>query len=199
MNVKGNENRSVRETKMRIQQTFLQLMQKKPYTKISIREISEQANINRSTFYLHYQDVYDLMEQIEDELLCKMKEALRKISRENYVPGKHPQHTGVFQVMMENYDLCRILMSDNGDISFVYRFSKVVDDTMHACWSAYLADKKKVKNLDMYVSYVTHGMVGIYLDQLRSRKKWTAEEMGYFAGEVTNWIDETFVKYVDKD
>lgn len=45
-------------------QSLSRLMQTKPVQNITVREITEHADINRSTFYLHYQDVYDLVTQI---------------------------------------------------------------------------------------------------------------------------------------
>ena len=54
-------NRNARRTRALVEGAFLELMKEKPYTKISVREITEKADINRSTFYLHYQDIYDLL------------------------------------------------------------------------------------------------------------------------------------------
>ncbi len=45
------------------------LYAQKPIEKISIKEITELAGYNRGTFYLYYNDVYDLLHQIEEEIL----------------------------------------------------------------------------------------------------------------------------------
>ena len=58
-NEKGD--RRVRYTKMVIRESFLDLLQTKDISQISIKEICEKADINRATFYSHYQDPYDLM------------------------------------------------------------------------------------------------------------------------------------------
>ena len=50
-----------------IQNVFLELLKEKPVAKITVKEICGHAEINRSTFYKHYQDVYDLMEKLENE------------------------------------------------------------------------------------------------------------------------------------
>ena len=59
----------VKYTRMVIQQTFLELLQKKPISKITVTEICEIAGINRATFYKHYMDPYDLLEQFENEAI----------------------------------------------------------------------------------------------------------------------------------
>lgn len=49
-----------------LQEAFLELLKVKSVNRISIRDLTERAGINRCTFYHHYQDIYDLLEQIED-------------------------------------------------------------------------------------------------------------------------------------
>ncbi len=60
----------VERTKKNIKNAFLELRSKKPLEKITIKELSELAVINRATFYTHYQDIYDLSEHIEDEIVA---------------------------------------------------------------------------------------------------------------------------------
>lgn len=45
-----------KKTKEKIELTYLKLLQQKPFTKISIRDLTEEASISRWTFYLHYKD-----------------------------------------------------------------------------------------------------------------------------------------------
>lgn len=54
-------------TKRSIRQAFLQLIQQKPVSKITVTEIARQASINKGTFYLHYEDIYDLYISILEE------------------------------------------------------------------------------------------------------------------------------------
>lgn len=59
----------VRYTEMIIKKAFLEFLQQKPMSKITVREICEKAEINRSTFYKHYLDCYDLMDKLKEEAL----------------------------------------------------------------------------------------------------------------------------------
>lgn len=63
MNIKNNVN--TLKTKEKIESSFLTLLQSKEFEKITVKNICESSQINRSTFYFHYKDIYDLMEQIE--------------------------------------------------------------------------------------------------------------------------------------
>ncbi len=59
----------VKKTKSAIINSFLQLRSKKPLERISVKELSDLAEINKATFYLHYKDIYDLSESLENELI----------------------------------------------------------------------------------------------------------------------------------
>ena len=74
MNVKNN--RLNRETNERIIRTVYDLMTRehRPIGKITVREICEQAQIHRSTFYAHYRDVYDLVEKVEQNMSRQLTE-----------------------------------------------------------------------------------------------------------------------------
>lgn len=58
-----------RKTEKQIEDSLLQLMKEQTFETISIRQLIDLAEVNRSTFYRHYLDKYDLLEKIEDRLL----------------------------------------------------------------------------------------------------------------------------------
>ncbi|KJQ58409.1 TetR/AcrR family transcriptional regulator [Streptococcus gordonii] len=58
-----------RKTEKQIEDSLLQLMKEQTFETISIRQLIDLAEVNRSTFYRHYLDKYDLLEKIENRLL----------------------------------------------------------------------------------------------------------------------------------
>ena len=60
--------RRVKKTKRQLRQALMHLMTEKPSRSISVRELADRADINRGTFYIHYKDVGDLLQQLEDEM-----------------------------------------------------------------------------------------------------------------------------------
>ncbi len=59
----------IERTKRNIINAFIALRANKPIEKITIKELAEFAVINKATFYLHYKDIYDLSDQLENEIL----------------------------------------------------------------------------------------------------------------------------------
>ena len=74
------ENRRVLMTKKLLKESVFELMEEKPLNKITIKEICENADVNRTTFYKYYGDQYALVKEAEDELLDKTAEFLRNLS-----------------------------------------------------------------------------------------------------------------------
>lgn len=59
----------IERTKHSIKDAFLKLRAEKPLEKIKVKELAELAYINKATFYSHYKDIYDLSEQLENEIV----------------------------------------------------------------------------------------------------------------------------------
>lgn len=59
------EDRRVRKTKKAIHEVFCELTKEKKLNEITIKELCARADINKSTFYLHYRDIYDLASSIQ--------------------------------------------------------------------------------------------------------------------------------------
>lgn len=68
-----NESEQVRKTKNKIKKAFLELYETKGIEKISIKEITDLAGVNRGTFYVYYMDIYDLLEKVETEAFELLK------------------------------------------------------------------------------------------------------------------------------
>lgn len=62
----------IKKTKRAIRNAFYELIKEKPLEKITVREIAERAEINKTTFYAHYETVYDLVDQLEQEAVAEV-------------------------------------------------------------------------------------------------------------------------------
>ena len=66
------EDRRVRRTKKLLTQALTELLQKKQINEITVKELTDLADMNRGTFYLYYRDIFDMLEKIEAELFQKL-------------------------------------------------------------------------------------------------------------------------------
>lgn len=66
----------IQKSKKSIINAFIGLRSQKPLERITVTELCRQAEINKSTFYSHYQDIYDLSDQLEDEVVDGILQSL---------------------------------------------------------------------------------------------------------------------------
>ncbi len=124
-------------------------MREKPISKITPTELCRRADINRNTFYTHYQSAEDLLRGIEDELYGKLRGALEQLGCGLSIRALITQ---VCVTIRENYDLCSILLSENGDLCFLERLISLAHDQTMLVWqdSGIRADALLLETLYTY-------------------------------------------------
>lgn len=116
--MEGKTDRRVKYTKMMIKDALVELMQEQHISGISVKSICDLADINRSTFYAHYNDQYDLLHQIEQEVLDKLKLDLKKQDYIDNKPVSAQVLTRILEYARENAKLFKALLSENCDFAF---------------------------------------------------------------------------------
>ena len=111
----------VRYTRMIIQTAFLELLQQKPVNKITVREICEKAEINRSTFYKHYLDCYDLLDNLKEDAAVQLEEKLSTIEAD----GAMPALTAILQTIEDNARLFEIFFRSGGSREFTMQLVRL--------------------------------------------------------------------------
>lgn len=111
----------VRYTRMKIREAFLECLEKKQVSKITVKELCDMAEINRATFYKHYADPFELLQKIEEEELDAIRSKIEA--------GRQGMPQGVlFTVvkgMKESQGPYALLASPNGDPAFAARISEL--------------------------------------------------------------------------
>ncbi len=65
-----------KKTKRAITNAFLELRSRKPIERVTVKELSEKAEISKATFYLHYRDIYDLSATLENQVIQEVLKAI---------------------------------------------------------------------------------------------------------------------------
>lgn len=117
MNKKDNQ-RS-RLTRMLMKQAYLELMRGKPASKITVKDICESAEVNRSTFYLHYAEPNDILTELEDESISRISEALSAIGASDTGSQDARNYLLSFlRYIRQNDEMFRALLVENSDPHF---------------------------------------------------------------------------------
>ena len=162
MNTKNNQR--TRLSKMLFKNALMDLLKEKgSINKVSVRELCDRAELNRSTFYAHYQEPNDLLIEIETELLDATEEHLKKIGAENEI-GAHKYILSFLHYIRQNDKPFRALLIDSTDPEFRSRF-------MQQTIIQFVENLRIVlpKELEQYIfSYILNGSTGIIIQWIRS-------------------------------
>lgn len=122
------------ETRSLIKEAFTVLMKEKGFQTLTVSDITRKAGINRGTFYLHYVDKYDLLEKLEEDLLDDLTEILLKKYDNHF---DNPKEIIPYQAILsalyyvkDDFDFIQVLISKNGDMSFINRFKELLQKSM---------------------------------------------------------------------
>lgn len=77
-------NQRFRETEIRMESAMLDLMKNIDFNKITVKKICEKAKVNRSTFYAHFIDIYDMLDKMEVELRKELLDSYSNGNQEEY-------------------------------------------------------------------------------------------------------------------
>lgn len=167
--------RRIKYTKMMLKQSLVKILQEKPISKISIKEICETADINRSTFYVHYADQYDLLRQVVNETLQDINTYLDSYNFKVYEPESFQIMHLIFEYIVENAELCKVLLGENGDISLQKEIMMIVQRQGMKEWTGNKAIDSDIMEY-MYI-FGVNASIGIVQKWLQSGLRQSAREM----------------------
>ena len=162
MNTKNNQR--TRLSKILLKNALMDLLSEKgSVTKISVRELCERADLNRSTFYAHYSEPKELLEEVEAELLDATREHLQKLGAENDI-GAHRYLLSFLIYIKENDKPFRTLLIDAGDPEFRSKFMQ--QSIIQFVENLNISFPKEQ---EQYIySYILNGSTGVIIQWMRS-------------------------------
>lgn len=175
MEAKKN-NRSVQRTCTMLKQGLAELMQQKPPSKITVRELTDYVNLNRGTFYLHYRDLNDLLDQMEDETLSNLQMILDAHKIQEITDSPFFLIRDIFQLLSENADLCMALLSDNTHDPFMRKIQTLVREKCFTDWRKVLEGKNEM-HFDLFYSFSISGITGILEDWFSNGMQQSVDEI----------------------
>ena len=177
------EDRRVRRTKKLLMQSLMQLMQSKQIKEITVRELADTADINRGTFYLYYRDVFDMLDKIENEMFDKFDALLMSHPGETVIHQTLPFLQDLFTFAGDNQEMCRILLSQNGDMSFLERLNSVVYEKCREEFHTLFRDAND-EEFEIRYHFVVYGCIGLIRSWVAAGCRPNAMKMAEMANQL---------------
>lgn len=127
-------NASTYRTRRRLREALLALAEGRDLSAISVNDVTAQAELNRSTFYLHYPDIGSCIDDVLDQLVDELSEGGRKILEGQQYGSEEWQET-FFRRIGERPELFRRLMTGSGRGSFVSRVLAIQEQWFLQMWT----------------------------------------------------------------
>jgi AcrR family transcriptional regulator len=188
----NQESQRVTETKERIRNAFFDLYGEKKIDRISIKEITDRAQLNRGTFYVYYKDIYDLLEKTEDELIAelviKLRDLIPRIIREENINPFLPP----LEFYQRYSKFLKILLGANGDPNFIHKIKTILKKTIRE-----LLQKEQIpeiENLEYVMEFLSSGMIGIISHWLANDMGLSIEVLGEMIKKIMNHGPLGFIK-----
>lgn len=175
--------RRVIRTKQQIRQALIELLSEKGEHSISVRELAQRANINRGTFYIHYKDTDDLVEQLVEEAVEKLLGVCKRHPPAQTPRESYPFLTDLFETLQSDSQLFTILLRTTGSHAYSRRICSVIqenflDDLLSVFYSA------DPKQRQIASGFIVSGCLHEALNWLECGMAESPDEMAYLTGRV---------------
>lgn len=176
-NMENIDNR-VRFTKMVLQQALLKILQTKHIDKVTIKELCQEAKVNRGTFYLHYATPNDLLMEIEQQFIDENMAFFSPYFHQGYETS---QLAGMFTCILKNKEICRIIMGKNGNPRFLERIQEMIREGVVDGWCKELPKYSRA-DLDYVFEFIFTGSMRLILN-------WIEDDKGMSTTDLASRLD----------
>ncbi len=185
-----------RKTKQLIQKSFMEILELKSFDSITIGEITKTAQINRGTFYLHYQDKFDLLDQIEQQLFDDFGIHLGKLQSSyspHYTFEKQQENlaSALFSFIELHSPILKIFLSDHGRAGFHIRFRDAFSEMVRVNLEKKEGFRANLNiPLEYFLSFITSAFLGLIEQWVENDLDKTPQEMTELYIEIISYIQK---------
>lgn len=162
----NNVDRRVRKTKKAIKKALVLLLTQKGITDITIKELSDAADINRKTFYNHYLNI----QEIVDEIICDIVDKYFSMFIEINQTNKYQPIIEFTKILRDNKTYYKNLLNARNSSDIVFK----IYQTLNLKLKIHIYSKfSQINNFDeemmeCVLNYIISGVLGVYLDWLNN-------------------------------
>ena len=126
---KNPEDRRARRSRKLLKESLLELMKRKTFSDISVRDVTDAADMNRATFYLHYSGTAELLQSVEEDLLSELQALVDSHMQETFAVGSvAPVFEPVLDFAVEHRETCTVLFASSEASGFFQSIQQLVHE-----------------------------------------------------------------------
>lgn len=137
---------------------FWKLYEQKPVSHITVKEITDLSGYNRGTFYLYFKDVYDILEQVEEEILLSTKENFKLITDSLQNPQMVDLMSFALTISKKHDKHMSVLLGEHGDPKFEATYKQITKEFLRHNLENSI-DRDELKSEYLFEFFVS-GLIG---------------------------------------
>lgn len=167
--------RRVIRTKKAIKSAFARLLTEKDINDITISDIAAVADINRKTFYNYYSGVHEVIDEIENDIISHVDEALTDIDFKSSLESPYRIFEKLTAVINTDMDFFGYLLSMNSNVSLSSKIVELLTMKVRALLKQFIEIEDD--RLDLMLVFMISGMVAVYKQWFNSDRSEPVEEL----------------------
>ena len=167
--------RRVLKTKKAIRNAFAELLSEKDINAITIKDISDVADINRKTFYNYYKGVYQIIDEIEDEIVGLFEAALKDIDLKKCIQNPYIIFERLTAIINSDMDFYGHLLKTTANANLISKISALLKAELKKNFSSQI--EMENRKLDIIADFVICGMIAVYQSWFNSDRSQSIEEV----------------------
>ena len=166
-----NQDLRIRKTKQAIHRSLLIILKSKPLSHIKVTELCKHANINRGTFYFHYDEVGAVFEELFHEVTQDLQRSYNEPYKKgfgNQTQTLEPQMIEIFRHVKQYEHFYNVVLSEDVPMKYYY----MLYDEIKALMKVNVPDMD-----DFFHSYSANGIIGVLIEWHREQFRQSIEQM----------------------
>lgn len=174
------------KTKKAIRQAFARLLSEKELNMITIKDISDGAEINRKTFHNHYAGVYQLLEEIENEITAALLDSFKDVDFKTNYQNPYEIFTRLTTIINNEPDFYAQLLRMEHNANLNTKIINILVDELRQAFR----DGTDLEEVDMdtILLYTTSGIMAVYRNWYNSNREESLEEVAEKVNHITSSI-----------
>jgi AcrR family transcriptional regulator len=179
----------VKRTQQLLRDSLIALIMEKGYDAITVQDIAQRATLNRATFYLHYRDKEDLLQQTVEDILQDLISGMSMTPTAKDDEEPHPDLVYIFEHVARHSGFYKVMLGKNGLPSFMFRLMDVIRERLYERIAAKQPDEQQLKiSKNIFLNYVTWAYLGVIV-------WWLEEDMPYSPRYMADQLTRLRVKH----
>lgn len=180
------------KTKQQLLQALLTCIEHKGLDHVTVTDIANEADLNRGTFYLHYQDVRHMVQQIMNEKIYMLTELIKQV--DPYEHGQYadqdlpyPKIVAILEELNADRQFYTTILGAKGDPSYILQVKKILTDALYNKFELHIPGNSSAPVPTHYLlAYMTSAAVGMILYWLENDLPETPSEIGAMIMNIAN-------------